>query len=191
MTVEPSSASTVRPAPLESLKVIFGIRKDSKNDFAVDDARLYIVIRAGKPSPVIASLHRRDLGPHLIHGLRELIDRIVAVLSGAARGLFRGGGSLRDAISTDTDRGSFQGMRKRSNRRRRALTHARHQQFGLPLEQLQDFLFEATVVESHARKVRAVEHGISVRRTITFHNINCGPDDPHLPIALFVSGTLA
>jgi len=41
-------------------------------------------------------------------------------------------------------------MRKRSNRRRRALAHARHQQFGLPLEQLQDFLFEATVVESHA-----------------------------------------
>src|SRR5262249_37141332 len=30
---------------------------------------------------------------------------------------------------------------------------ARHQQFGLPLEQLQDFLFKATVVESHARKV--------------------------------------
>src|SRR5262245_45008578 len=56
MTVEPSSASTVRPAPLESLKVIFGIRKDSKNDFVVDDARLYIVIRAQKPSPVIAGI---------------------------------------------------------------------------------------------------------------------------------------
>src|SRR5215471_857465 len=54
MTVEPSSASTVRLAPLESLKVIFGIWKDSRNDFVVDDARLYIVIRVGKPSPVIA-----------------------------------------------------------------------------------------------------------------------------------------
>src|SRR5262245_15210399 len=56
MTVEPSSASTVRPAPLESLKVIFGIWKDSRNDFVVDDARLYIVIRVGKPSPVIAGI---------------------------------------------------------------------------------------------------------------------------------------
>src|SRR6478735_12267580 len=54
MTVEPSSASTVRPAPLESLKVIFGIRKDSRNDFVSDDAPLYIVICGRKPSPVIA-----------------------------------------------------------------------------------------------------------------------------------------
>jgi hypothetical protein len=31
-----------------------------------------------------------------------------------------------------------------------AFAHARRQQFGLPLEELQDFLFEAAVVESHA-----------------------------------------
>src|SRR5262249_58089169 len=108
------------------------------------------------------------------------MDRIAAVVWGAARGLFGGGRSLRDATSTDTDRGPFQGMRKRSNDRRRALSHARDQQLGLPLEQLQDFLFEATVVESHARKMSTVEHGVSVRRTITLHNFNCGPDHPHL-----------
>jgi len=43
-------------------------------------------------------LHRRDLGPHLIDGLRELIDCIAAVVWGAARGLFGGGRSQRDAI---------------------------------------------------------------------------------------------
>jgi hypothetical protein len=121
----------------------------------------------------------------------ELVDRIVAVVRSATRCLFGGGRSLRDAASTDTDRGSFQGMRKRGNCSGRALAHARHQQFGLPLEQLQDFLFEATVVEGHARKMCAVEHRICVPRTITSHNINCGPDHPRLPIALFVSGTLA
>jgi hypothetical protein len=136
-------------------------------------------------------LHRRDFGPYLIDGMRELVNRIVAVVRSAARCLFGGGRSLRDAASTDSDRGSFQGMRKRGNRSGRALAHARHQEFGLPLEQLQDFLFEAAVVESHARKMGAVEHGICAPRTITFHNFHCGPDHPRLPIALFVSATLA
>src|SRR5262249_30603010 len=74
MTVEPSSASTVRHAPLESLKVIFGIRKDSRNDFVVDDARLYIVIRAGKPSPVIAGIASPRSRP-APHRLPARVDR--------------------------------------------------------------------------------------------------------------------
>ncbi|MGA7250666.1 MAG: hypothetical protein WBX35_05370 [Pseudolabrys sp.] len=49
----------------------------------------------------------------------------------------------------------------------RAFADTRHQQFGLPLEELQDFLFEAGIVEGHARQVRAIEHGISVRRAVT------------------------
>jgi len=149
-------------------------------NFAVDDARLYIVIRAGKPSPVIAGIAspRSRPAPH---------RRLARVDRWHCRSrLGRGPRHVRwrpQPARRDQHRyrpRSFQGMRKRSNRRRRALAHARHQQFGLLLEQLQDFPFEATIVESHARKMRAVEHSISVRGTITFHNFNCGPDHLHL-----------
>jgi hypothetical protein len=122
--------------------------------------------------------------------VRELVDRIVALVGGAACSLFDSDRSLRDSGSTDTDRGSFQGMRERSNRSRPAVAHAGHQQFGLALEELLDFPFEAVVVEGHARKVRTIEHGICGHLTVLFRKFDSGLDHPHLPIALFVSGTL-
>jgi hypothetical protein len=94
------------------------------------------------------------------------------------------------AISTDTDCGSFEGVCKRDDCGRRAFADTRHQQFGLPLEELQDFLFEAGIVEGYARQVRAIEHGISVRRAVTIDKADCALDHLGLPRALFVLGTL-
>jgi hypothetical protein len=47
ITVEPTAASTVRAAPLESLNVIFGIRKESRTTGLT---RFYIAIRAQAPT---------------------------------------------------------------------------------------------------------------------------------------------
>ena len=130
-----------------------------------DDAGLYIVIRAETPSPVIP---RRCIAAiSALASSTACASRSIARIAlgwRTACGQFGGCGSLRDAVSTDTDCGSFQRMRQRGDRGRLASAHTRHQQFGLPLEQLQDFPFQAAVVEGHARQVRAIEHGISVRR---------------------------
>ena len=50
--------------------------------------------------------------------------------------------------------------------------------------------FEAGIVEGHARQVRAIEHGISVRRAVTIDKADCALDHLGLPRALFVLGTL-
>ena len=48
-------------------------------------------------------------------------------------------------------------MRERGHRRRLAGMHAREQQIGLPVEQLQHLALEAAVAEGHARELAAVD----------------------------------
>jgi hypothetical protein len=135
-------------------------------------------------------LHRRDLDPYLVDRLRELIDRTTAVARRAACGQFGYGRGLRDTASTDTDRGSLQGMGKGGHCARRAFAHSLHQQFSLPFKQLQHIPFEAAIIEGHARKMRAIKHGMFLSRAVTFASFDCGLDHPGLPIAFIVAGTL-
>jgi hypothetical protein len=91
-------------------------------------------------------LQRGDFYPHLINGLRELIDGPAAFAWCAARSQLGCGSGTRDAGCADTDRRSFQGVCERSDRGRFTSTHSLHQEFRLPVEELQDFPLKAAVV---------------------------------------------
>ena len=134
--------------------MIFGIGRDSRNDFVADDAGLYIVIRAETPSPVtrdVASLRSRPLPRRLACASRLIAPShsagaLLAASSAAAAACATRSAPIptADPLRVCASVAIAAGV---------AFADTRHQQFGLPLEELQDFLFEAGIVEGHARQV--------------------------------------
>jgi hypothetical protein len=77
-------------------------------------------------------------------------------------------------------------MRQRRNRSRFTPTYTPHQQFGLPIEQLQHLAFQVAVVEGDAREMGAIEYGTFRYPAFLFENLDRGLRHPGLPMSFLL-----
>src|SRR5262245_41688384 len=168
ITVEPTSPSTVRAVPLESVYVILGIWRISGDYYSRLARGLYIVIRTEAPSLSTGAQQSRNLDPHLIDRSCELIHRLNALAGREACSRFCCGGGPRDPTSPNSEGRPFQGVCKGRYSGRLASTHAIQKKHSLALEELQDFPLEPGIIEGHACQVRAIEN-----RAFGCHDLRC------------------
>ena len=99
-----------------------------------------------------------DLHKSLLNCLCQLIDCAATFRWSAARRQLGILGGTGDTAGANARGRPFERMRQRSDRGRLAPAHSRHQHFGLPFEQLQDFPLQAAIAECHGRELaKAVE----------------------------------
>ena len=87
-------------------------------------------------------------------------------------------GRARDVVGADAGGRAVQRMRQRRHRLRLAAAHARQQQTGLPVEQLQHLALEAAVAERHAREMAAVDGRAGARARSMILSTDCAMKSP-------------
>jgi hypothetical protein len=132
-----------------------------------------------------------NLRPSLFHRLCKLGNRAIAFTGLCVCDRLGLGGGTGNLCRTDSDGRSFERVGERYDCSRLAPAHAIEQQFGLTIEQLKHFQFQAAVAECHARKVSTVEN--RNLRCVGLYPLGCldrGLRHPALPVLFLLAKSL-